>query len=299
MIKHLYGAFFILIFNIIMKKLLYLFSFVILISCTKESTDDNDNLSGEQNISNVSYGNDGAQKMDVYLPEKRSSDTTKLLVLIHGGAWSEDDKSFFTIYMPRLKEIFPNYAIANINYRLATTNANHFPTQENDVKAAVDFLMGKSNEYEISKKIVLLGVSAGAHLALLQAYKNPSPKIAAVIDFFGPTDMVALYNSTTAGFNQFAFELLMGGTPATNPSIYQQSSPINFVSTQSPPTLILHGTLDDYVDISHSIALKNKLASFGVTTQMITYPGEGHGWYGAKMDDAFIQVQSFIKANVP
>ena len=62
------------------------------------------------------------------------------------------------------------------------------------MQAAINLIISKSAEYKINaNKIVLLGVSAGAHLALLQAYKNNSSgRIKAVVDLFGPTDLVDL-----------------------------------------------------------------------------------------------------------
>ena len=53
----------------------------------------------------------------------------------------------------------------------------------------------------ISDKFVLLGASAGGHLSLLHAYKYTTPvKIKAVVDFFGPTDLVDMYNNPASIF---------------------------------------------------------------------------------------------------
>ncbi len=182
--------------------------------------------------------------MDVYLPAGRSAHNTKVIILIHGGAWATGDKTDFTAYVDTLKRRLPGYAIFNINYRLATAAGNFFPTQENDVKAAFDFIVSKSGEYKISQKIVLLGGSAGGHLALLQGYKQQSPvKAKAVIDFFGPTDMVEMYNHPADPSLLPLLILLLGGTPATNASMYQQSGPINFVTAQSRLRLFSRGVL--------------------------------------------------------
>jgi len=281
-----------------MKRLLIIsFSIVVFISCKK-----NDVSNGPlpaQTISNISYGADAAQKMDLYLPAGRTADSTKLVVLVHGGAWSIGDKSDFTSYISTLQQKLPGYAVANINYRLATTSANHFPTQENDMKSAVDFLVSKSTSYHYSQEMVLLGASAGAHMALLQAYKYSSPKILAVVDFFGPTDMTGLYNFYASNTtDQLAFQILMNGTPASNASLYSQSSPINFVTTQSPPTIIFHGSIDNVVPVDQSTSLKNKLLSAGVAAEMTVYPNLGHDvWPAATMDDAFNKIEAFIKAN--
>jgi acetyl esterase/lipase len=282
----------------------------LLASCQKDlsATDStgNNNTGGTtpatplpaQTYTNVAYGSDAQQTMDVYLPQGRTVDSTKLMVLIHGGAWAEGDKADFNEFVDTIKRRFAGYAIANINYRLATTSGNHFPTQETDVKAAVAFLEQKCGEYKISGNMVLLGASAGGHLALLQAYKYPDAHVKAVVDFYGPADMVALYTATTDPTNQAGLQLLLNGTPGTNGMLYQQSSPINFVTPQSPPTIILHGAKDDLVDISESSTLKAKLQSAGVVNQMITYPTEGHGWGGADLNDSFNYIEAFVKTNV-
>ena len=266
------------------------------VSCKKQEA----NQESYQTLYAVSYGSDTAQRMDVYLPPDRNTTNTKILILIHGGAWTSGDKTDFDSYIPDFKQRLPNYVIANINYRLAYAPANNlFPTQENDVKAAFNFILTKADEYHFNKeKLAVLGASAGAHLALLQCYKNSSPKVKALVDMFGPTDMVALYNSSDQ-FSRLAIQSLLSGTPTTNPAIYQSSSPINFVSAQSPPTLILHGGVDPLVPIAQSIALKNKLQSISVPVQMVTYPNEGHGWTGASLTDTYNQIVNFLANNNP
>ena len=276
-----------------------LFFFIIVLGSCQRDVGDIANKAEAKTYLDVAYGSDVQQKIDVYLPEGRSTDSTRLILLVHGGAWAEGDKADFTPYVSELQQRFPGWAIANMNYRLANATANHFPTQENDMKAAVEFLVQKTSEYKISQKFILLGASAGAHLSLLQAYKQANPRIRAVVDFFGPADMADMYLSATTPIAQFGFQILMGGTPSSNPSLYQSSSPINFVSAQSPPTIILHGDMDDIVPIAQSINLKNKLQSLGVITEMHTFANQGHDvWPTAVMDDAFDKIEVFLKTNV-
>ena len=284
-----------------MKKLLF-FGLVLSLTACQKSVSDNVTAQPlpAQTMTDVSYGTDAAQKMDLYLPAGRSTDSTKLVIMVHGGAWSSGDKADFTGYVATLQQRISGCAVANINYRLATPISNHFPVQENDMKAAVDYLVQKSGDYHVSKKIILLGASSGAHMVLLQAYKNSNPPIKAVVDFFGPTDMAAMYNMATPGsINQLGIQLLMNGAPTTNATLYQQSSPLNFVSAQSPPTIILHGDADTIVNISQSTALKAKLQSFGVVNEMDVYPNLGHDiWPAPVMDDAFSKIEAFIRTNV-
>ncbi|MEO6612214.1 MAG: alpha/beta hydrolase [Chitinophagaceae bacterium] len=275
--------------------LLVLCMTVVLISCKKEN-----GTVAEQTQLNTAYAADPAQKMDIYLPAGRNSSSTKVMILVHGGGWSTGDKTDFNSYVDTLKKRLPGYAIFNINYRLATGAPNLFPAQENDVKAAIEFIYNKRADYAISDKFVLLGASAGAHLSLLHAYKYNTPvKIKAVVDLFGPTDLVDMYNNPASIFAPpSAVAAVVGATPLSNPTLYFQSGPINFVTAQSPPTIILQGGMDILVSPSQSATLNNKLQAMGVIHQYVFYPTENHGWTGANLVDSFDKIQLFLAANV-
>lgn len=248
---------------------------------------------------NVAYGPDLKQVMDIYLPAGRTKASTKIMFLIHGGSWSGGDKQSFKAYVDSLQQYLPDYAFVNVNYRLATYTANRFPAQENDIKAALGFVMDKSDEYTISHKVVLLGASAGAHLALLQAYKYTEPvKVQAVISFFGPTDIEDIYNNPVHPQVPLLMQVLMGGTPVTNPAMYKQSSPVNFVTSESCPTLLFHGSKDPLVNPKQSALLKDKLQLAGVVNELIVYPDEGHGWHGRNLGDSFSRISRFLHEQV-
>ena len=273
--------------------LLILFSLVFS-SCKKDDSPEQDM---PVTMLNVSYGTNSQQKMDVYLPATRSTTDTKVMIMIHGGAWNSGDKVDFNEYVDSLKKREPTYAIFNINYRLANVS-DLFPAQELDIKAAVEFIYNKRQEYKISDKFVLVGASAGAHLALLQGYKYSTPvKPKAIIDFFGPTDLIDMYNNPPNALVQPLLVAVTGVTPTAN-TLYTQSSPINFISSQSPPTMILHGGTDIVVAPSQSVLLDTRLQTAGIIHQYFFYPTEGHGWVGANLSDSFNKIQAFLAANV-
>jgi acetyl esterase/lipase len=264
-------------------------------SCKKDDTPDSN---GEQISKDVSYGTHTRHKMDMYLPAGRSITATKVMILIHGGGWNTGSKADLDIYIDSLRRREPTYAVFNLNYRLANA-PDLFPAQENDIKAAVEFISSKLNEYKISNKFVLLGVSAGANLALLQAYKYFTPvKAKAVIDFFGPTDLVDLYNNPPNPLVQPLLISVTGGNPTTHTSLYNSSSPINAVTVESPATLILQGGADIVVSPSQSATLHTRLLTAGVIRQYVFYPTEGHGWTGTNLTDSFNKIQAFLAANV-
>ena len=247
---------------------------------------------------NYSYGDDPKQVMDIYLPENRTPKETKLLVLVHGGGWNNGDKRDFSNYISELQKRLPDYAVANLNYRLFNiySGANKFPTQENDIKLAVDLLLSKAKEFNISEKYVLLGASAGAHLSMLQGYKYQRPE--AIISFFGPSDLVHLYKNPVYPALPLLLNALVGSTPESNPSLYHDSSPINFITHNSPPTIVLQGGRDKLVPESQSALLVKKLKEEGVVHEYIYYKDESHGWRGATLSDSFDKIEGFLKIYV-
>ncbi|MFT4016858.1 MAG: prolyl oligopeptidase family serine peptidase, partial [Agriterribacter sp.] len=83
-----------------------------------------------------------------------------------------------------------------------------------------------------------------------------------------------------------------------DPAIYKNSSPANFVSAQSPPTLILQGDADPTVPPSQSILLSDSLTKYNVAHQLVMYPGEGHGWTGNNLLDSYEKIKIFLKEYV-
>lgn len=270
----------------------------IVTSCSKV---DRGATSTQLDMRNISYGNDTANNMDIYLPTGRDTANTKVILFVHGGSWSSGDKNEFDDAIPAIRARLQDYALFNMNYRLVRNDSTRFPTQLNDIESAVNFIKSKAGEYRINPdKICLVGASAGAELALLEAYKNnKSGKIKAVIDLFGPTDLTDLYkNHPIPDQARPVIVNFLGATPSTNPDIYVQASPINFVNVQSVPTKIFHGTDDIVVPISQSEALKAKLEANKVKVDMTIYQGEGHGWYGNNLLDTYQKTVDFIKENV-
>lgn len=272
-----------------------------LTSCSK---DDVQPQAVAKTILDVSYGADAAQKMDIYIPANASTISTKVVIMIHGGGWTAGDKSASTQYVDSLKRRLPDYAVFNINYRLSAAPANLFPTQEMDVKSAIEFIHSKRSEYNISDKFVLIGESAGAHLAMLHAYKYNNPvKIKAVVSFFGPSDLTDMYNNPVNGNPTISFGIAqaVGTTPSQNPALYTNSSPVNFITANTAmPTILLHGGMDALVAPAQSVAVQSRLASAGITNEYVLYPTKDHGydWDSATFFDAFNKIQAFLTANV-
>lgn len=242
----------------------------------------------------VSYGESAQQKMDVWLPEGRSTAETKTVIVIHGGGWVQGDKSEIAIYVDSLRKRMPDYAFVNLNYRLAYNNSvNVFPVQENDVKAAIEYYLDHAREYMVSDDLVLLGASAGGHLAMLHAYKNdPEKHVKAVVDFFGPFDLTVMWDYSIV--HQLMLYAASGAFPVDNPTLYTSSSPSSFITAACPPTIALQGGADPLVPPAQTTMLISMLDNAGVVNQLVYYPAESHGWSGPNLVDSFNKIERFI-----
>lgn len=278
---------------------IYIFTLLFLFSCSREDGSNPNAPLPALELLDQSYGDDPRQSFDVYLPEGRSKEETPLLIYIHGGAWIDGSKEEFLQFKPLMEQFFPAYAFVAINYRLYdfNTQANPFPTQENDVILAIEQIISELDDWNISDRLILAGGSAGGHLALLHGFKHqPIGNIRGVIAFFPPTNLSALY-----GFNfltQSGLGEILNGTPETNPELYQNSSPTTYVDENTVPTIFFHGTDDTVVPISQSEELEERLIQFDVSHRFISVPDQGHGFdpdtYASLIEEAaqFIQENS-------
>jgi dipeptidyl aminopeptidase/acylaminoacyl peptidase len=227
-----------------------------------------------ENILNVSYGTHIYNTFDIYLPEERTNNTP-VIILIHGGAWNEGDKSLFTDLTKYWRD--RGYAAATINYRLTHTSENNIhPAQVNDIGKAIEFISSKASEWHLSNnKFALLGASAGAHLSLLYTYKyNTNNKVKTVISMAGPSDLTSMENASAEQVQAVIW--LLGSTFLSAPLLYSQASPVAQVNANSKPTLIFHGKLDNVVPYQQSVELQNRLNKSGIDNKLVLYDDTGH-----------------------
>ncbi len=227
----------------------------------------------------LTYARAGGQelKLDLYFPPGHSrQDSRPILVLIHGGGWKSGSREDYRPYA--LKVAKAGYVVASLSYRLS--GVAKFPAQIRDVNAALQFLGERSGEYGIDpERIVVMGGSAGGHLAMLAGYAREeadyrpeadadlklveSPgkigerkpyAIAAVFNFYGPSDL-----TTPFARSQSVVSDLIGSPYEEKQAVYLSASPMFRISSDDPPSLVVHGTLDDIVPVEQSDKLAEGL----------------------------------------
>ena len=235
----------------------------------------------------IAYGDDERQVMDIILPDELASDEQRPVILyIHGGGWTAGDKSNFS-HMQQ-STIDAGYIYASMNYHYAG-DGNNYLTLINDIKLAIDFLYNQQSVYHVDPRgIALIGASAGAHLALLYAYKEVSSAIpiSLVVSQVGPTDFTD-YSITVEDLNPSVIGMisnLMNKTYDIATFSEHQSdadlidaSPITHVDEHVPPTIMAYGMLDELVPYSNATRLDERLTLYGVAHALITFENSGHG----------------------
>jgi acetyl esterase/lipase len=283
-----------------MKQLLFAAYILILISsCQKEvpPLPDPYDASRDTVIVNEAYGADAFQKMDVYLPKGRGK-ATKVVCLLHGGAWTVGDKSDLTAFMIELNKQFPEVALINANYRLASAGANQHPAQMEDIKKMLDYISTQANTWHIGTTFALGGASAGGHLSMLYAYGNDAAKrIKTVISIVGPANFLDPYYLTNPLFAAYA-NVYLGKTIAQDPALYKEASPAQIVKAGAPPTFMAYAGLDLLVPESNAIFLRSQLDTLKVVNSYNFYPMEQHDMSPAAIADFMPKMVTFLKANL-
>ncbi len=244
-------------------------------------------------LGNVSYGNDPKQVYDIYLPKNRST-STKVLILVHGGGWNEGDKTDMNGFRDVLREKFPQMAVVNMNYRLATEGNGPYPMQINDITAVVSDLKDKQTQYQIGTDLGFIGVSAGGHLSLLWSYAHDTQKqVKMVCSIVGPTNLAddAYINSSNQELKDLIFQF---GTAIDE---LQLASPLHVLQASAPPTILFCGAQDPLVPVSQGTDLDAKLNGLAVEHEFTLYPNGGHGWIGLDLLDTSIKLENFIKTH--
>ena len=218
------------------------------------------------------------QTLDLYIPVPNHP--VPLVVWIHGGAWKLGSKDWINIkYLTQ-----HGYAIASVDYRFS--GDAKFPAQIQDCNTALNFLIANAGSYGIDpKRLVVGGGSAGSHLALLLGLArkesefgaDPSIQPLAILDFFGPVDFISMLEETSQReVAEDDFKQLLGASPTTHPSLARRASPLTYVGTGNPPTLILHGDKDASVPYRQSQRLHERLTQAGIRNELITVKDAGH-----------------------
>lgn len=233
----------------------------------------------------IAYSTNGdtTLHLDLHLPRTKGERPAPVAVYIHGGGWRNGNKASGSWMKDVTAEMVSRgYVVAAVEYRLVPKA--QWPAFLHDVKAAVRFLRANAGTYHIDPDhIGTWGTSAGGHLAALLGTTdsndklegdggNPesSSRVQAVVDLFGPADLTAMRPTPERATQAFG-----------SVDNLKQASPVEYVTKDDPPFLIIQGDSDKTVPPEQSELLHERLKAAGVEARLVMVKDGGHGLAGA------------------
>jgi acetyl esterase/lipase len=242
-------------------------------------------------------------KMDIYA-RRGATTPQRTVVYFHGGFWAAGSKD--ASLMSLLPWLEMGWTVVNVEYRLARVALA--PAAVEDCLCALRFIAAQAKTYNIdTARIVLTGESAGGHLTLTTgmipessglarqcAGATPIPRVAAMINWFGITDVPDVIDGPHAANLAVTW---LGSLPNKD-EIARRVSPLTWVRPGLPPILTIHGDMDQLVPYDEAVRLHAALAKAGVTNQLLTIPGGRHGNFTPEeRSKIFSTIRDFLGKN--
>ena len=222
-------------------------------------------------------------KLDLYY-QRNSKMRAPTVVYFHGGGWSGGSKESYQLEV--LPFLAMGFSVVNVEYR--TTSVALAPAAVEDCRCALKWVVQNARKYNFDiNKLVVTGRSAGGHLALMTGMQPSSagfdkncpggeePKVAAIINRYGIVDV----NDLIGGANLQTYAVNWIGSQSNGNDIAKRVSPLTYVRRGLPPILTIHGDKDKTVPHSHALRLHKALDAAGVSNQLVTINGGGHGGF--------------------
>lgn len=243
-----------------------------------------------QKIYNLKYGEDKKQKMDVFLPSDYPENSPVVLI-VHGGAWKYGRKE----HMIEIQKMLFSHNIPsiNMNYRLVSKSKKiTYREQLEDINTVIKKFNELAEKAELQpNNYILLGESAGGHLALLYGYRNPE-QIRKIIALSAPTDFYSpeYLNSFYSKYSSPTIQKVVGAKfhRKNLSEEFREASPISNVS--NVPTLIFQGNQDFLVNQKQGLALDSALTAQNISHKLVFMKNTGHAprFFNKKKRDSLI-----------
>ncbi|HYO81636.1 MAG TPA: alpha/beta hydrolase [Bryobacteraceae bacterium] len=244
---------------------------------------------------NVAYGQHPQTVLDIFVPTAKVGQKRCGVLAIHGGGWVNGTKEAVVrrIVLPWLTH---GCVVANVEYRLAA--AAPAPAAVEDVLQAASWFRRNAKRWNVDDdRLIAVGTSAGGHLALMaglttkQAKLGPATKFAAVVNFYGITDV----EDQLGGENARKYALTWVPEGPERMELARRVSPISYVRKDVPAVLTIHGTADTTVPYEHGVRITKALRDAGADAEMISVPEGKHALTEEQYSQAWEQIFAFLE----
>jgi acetyl esterase/lipase len=257
-----------------------------------------------QAFPNITYltANNYEDKLDVY-KRRDATGSQPTLIWIHGGGWTGGTKE--SAIMSLMPWFEMGWNVVNVEYRLARVSLA--PAAVEDCLCALRWVATQAKAYNFdTSRLVVSGDSAGGHLALTtgmipesagldrECPGEPLPKVAAIINWYGITDV----NDLLDGANRKSYAVAWMGSMPDRQEIAKRVSPLTYVRAGLPPILTIHGDADPTVPYTHAVRLREALQAVEVPNELLTIPGGKHGGFTPEeRTKIFVTIREFLAKN--
>jgi acetyl esterase/lipase len=224
---------------------------------------------GYTRTTDIAYGADPRQKLDVYVPKKMAAET-KVVIFFYGGSWREGSKKDYRFVAQALTS--KGFIVVLPDYRVYP--AVIFPGFVKDGAKAVRWVRDNISDYGgDTNRLYLMGHSAGSHIAALLTLD------AEYLRGVGLDRNVIRATATLSGpydFTPNPWDRAVFGMATNSTVIDPKIEPITFVDGKEPPMLLVQGLQDKIVAPSNAENLSARIRQMGGQVEYITYPKRGH-----------------------
>lgn len=198
------------------------------------------------------------------------------VVLVHGGGWDGGDRTELAGLNRWLAA--RGVAVAAFDYRLAPEFP--WPAQAEDLRVVIKWIRANAARFGVDPdRITLLGRSAGGQIAVAAAYGERLPGVRAVVALYACHDMEFVWSIRSEHDALNSHRLMtqfLGGGPEGREALYRGASGEKLAHPGAPPTLLIHGALDELVWCRHSERLAAALAEAGAPHVFVKLPWATH-----------------------
>jgi acetyl esterase/lipase len=206
-----------------------------------------------------------APHYDVYLPERPSGDS---VVMVHGGGFAIGARDMKPMRRIAASLLDRGFAVCSVDYRMIF-RGGRLDESLDDVTLAFEHFRAETYRRGLDPaRVSILGLSAGATLALLAAARTP---VRRVVSCFGLYELDHLNGPLAALIPRLVFR-------STDRALWAARSPRG-ATQPTAPTLLLHGTADGLVPYGQAERLAAHRRSLDLPTELVLYPGAPHGFF--------------------
>jgi acetyl esterase/lipase len=210
---------------------------------------------------------------DVFVPDQRGA--VPLVVMVPGGGWLTADRSGLTPLAERLAA--DGIFVVNATYRAAEASVV-YPTPVQDVLCALGFAVDRvEHTGRAPAAVVLLGHSAGAHLAALAALGAVQRAPGCEFPLVAPDGFAGLAGVYDLSRWTALVEPLIGATPGEAPVVWRDANPLTWVTNRPSLSVFLaHGETDELVPVGSSKGFGTSLEQAGHAVRVQIVAGADH-----------------------